>query len=151
MLRALPADERRVMLAHERAHLTHRHDRYAAATQLAAALNPLLARVRDAAAFQIERWADEDAAHQAGSRPLAARSLARAALATTVADRPRGVRAALAYLHHRVTTRVAALQAERPASRWSAAWPVLSATVLTVLALADTTGALKRFLEILHL
>lgn len=148
MLRALPRDECRVMLAHERAHLTHRHDRYAAATQLAAAFNPLLARLRETAALQIERWADEDAAQHAGSRPLAARSLARAALATTT--RPPRLGGALGYLRRQVTTRIAALQAASPTSHWSSAWPALALTLLTVIALADTTGALGRFLETLH-
>ncbi|MCC9311580.1 M56 family metallopeptidase [Kitasatospora sp. RB6PN24] len=148
MLRALPHDECQVMLAHERAHLRHRHDLYAAATVLAAAFNPLLGRVRESAALQIERWADEDAAAQAGSRHLAARSLARAALATT--GRAGGLRGSLAYLRHQVTARVAALQAASPASCWSAAWPALVLVLLTTLALADTTGALGRFLEVLH-
>jgi hypothetical protein len=148
MLHALPADERQVMLAHERAHLRHRHHRYLAVAQAACALNPLLARLRDQIAFQTERWADEDAAHAVGNRPLAARSLARAALAGADMAR-RGPRTALAYLRHRVTARVGALQAARPASRWTLAWPAAGAALMTGLALVDVTAALARFLDVL--
>ena len=42
MLRALPADERRVLLAHEAAHLARRHHLWVQAAELAAAANPLL-------------------------------------------------------------------------------------------------------------
>ena len=82
MLRLLDNDERRVMLAHERAHLAHRHDRLVAVAAAAAALNPLLGRVRDAVAYLAERWADEDAAVAVGDRDLTARAVAVAALAT---------------------------------------------------------------------
>ena len=83
MLRLLDGPERQVLLAHERAHSTHRHHRYRALAEVAAAVNPLLGRVRDQIGFQLERWADEDAAGAVGNRRLTARSLAHAALATT--------------------------------------------------------------------
>nr|MBA2322902.1 M48 family metalloprotease [Pseudonocardiales bacterium] len=79
MLRALDASERRALLAHERAHLRHRHHRHALLLAAAQAVNPLLARLRAEGEFQIERWADEHSAHTT-SRPIAARSLAAAAL-----------------------------------------------------------------------
>jgi Zn-dependent protease with chaperone function len=82
MLRLLDADERRVVFAHEQAHLAHRHDRLVAATAAAAALNPLLVPVRDTVAYLVERWADEDAAAAVDDRDLTARAVARAALAT---------------------------------------------------------------------
>lgn len=44
MLRALPADERRVLLAHEQSHLRHRHHAFTQLADLAAAANPLLRR-----------------------------------------------------------------------------------------------------------
>lgn len=81
MLRALDAGERRAMLAHERAHLTGRHDRLVSWASAAAAVDPFLARVRDAVAHQAERWADEEAAAVVGDRALVARAVARAALA----------------------------------------------------------------------
>ena len=82
ILKLLDADGRRVVFAHERSHLAHRHHRLAAAAAAAAAINPLLARVRDAVAYLIERWADEDAARAVGDRELTARAVANAALAT---------------------------------------------------------------------
>jgi Zn-dependent protease with chaperone function len=81
MLRALDTDERRVLLAHERAHLRNRHDRYRRVIRLAARINPLLRPAIGAADLLLERWADEDAARAVGSRRLTARALARAALA----------------------------------------------------------------------
>lgn len=83
MLRLLDNDERRVVFAHERAHLTHRHHRLVAAAAAAAALNPLLTGVRNAVSFLVERWADEDAATVVDDRDLVAQAVARAALAAT--------------------------------------------------------------------
>jgi Zn-dependent protease with chaperone function len=82
MLRLLDADERRVVFAHERAHLAHRHHRVVATAAAAAALNPLLAGVRDTVAYLVERQADEDAAAAVDDRHLTAQAVARAALAT---------------------------------------------------------------------
>ncbi|MFF3912218.1 M56 family metallopeptidase [Streptomyces sp. NPDC001852] len=151
MLRALPADEQAVLLAHERAHLRHRHHLYAAVAETAAACNPLLRPVRDLIAFHIERWADEEAARTTGSRLLAARSLARAALATADAARARGTQGVLAYLRHRVTARVGALQAERPTSHWGAVSPAVAVTALTGAAFAEVTSDFARCLHVLHL
>jgi hypothetical protein len=86
LIRLLTPAERRVVLAHERSHLTRRHHRLTAAACTAAALNPLLIPVRDAVSYLVERWADEDAAAAVGDRRLTARSVAKAALATL--DRP---------------------------------------------------------------
>jgi len=83
ILRLLNAGERAVVFAHERAHLAHRHHRLTAAAAAAAAVNPLLIPVREAVAFLVERWADEDAAAEVGDRNLAARAVARAALAAS--------------------------------------------------------------------
>ncbi|WP_369386634.1 M56 family metallopeptidase [Streptomyces sp. CG1] len=151
MLRALPADECAVLLAHERAHLLHRHHFYAVVGEVAAACNPLLRPVRDHIAFHIERWADEEAAQTAGSRSLAARSLARAALAITDAARRREPQAVLAYLRHKVTARVGALQDERPTSHWAAALPTIVVTALTTLPFAEVTFDLARCMDVLHL
>ena len=81
MLRVLPPDERRVLLAHERAHLAYRHDVYVQLAGLAAAANPLLRPVAREVDRGVERWADEVAAAEVGDRRLAARALARAGLA----------------------------------------------------------------------
>ncbi|MYS22039.1 Peptidase family M48, partial [Streptomyces sp. DvalAA-14] len=81
MLRALTADERRALLAHERAHLRHRHHLFILLLQVTAAIDPLLRRVSTAGAYALERWADEDAATAVADRRLVARAVARAALA----------------------------------------------------------------------
>lgn len=81
MLRALPAPERRVLLAHEAAHLRHHHHLYLQIVELSAAANPLLRPLATAVRAGVERWADEDAATRVGDRTLAARAVARASLA----------------------------------------------------------------------
>ena len=96
MLRALSAGERAVLLAHERAHAQRSHYLFTSVARLAAAANPLLRPVAAQACYTVERWADERAAAQAGDRALAARAVARAALATAAA--PPGRSAAMAAL-----------------------------------------------------
>jgi Zn-dependent protease with chaperone function len=85
MLRALSHPERQVLLAHERAHASGLHYLFTTAARLAAAANPLLRPVAAAVGYTIERWADERAAAVTGDRELAARAIARAALAATAA------------------------------------------------------------------
>ena len=82
MLDALAGAERDVLLAHERAHARNSHYLFTSAARLAAAANPLLRPVAAEVGYVIERWADESAATETGDRPLAARAVARAALAT---------------------------------------------------------------------
>ena len=88
MLRALNPREREVLLAHERAHASRLHFLFTTAARLAAAANPLLLPVAAAVSYTAERWADERAAVVTGDRDLAARAIARAALAAT-ANPPR--------------------------------------------------------------
>ncbi|MCX4547698.1 M48 family metalloprotease [Streptomyces sp. NBC_01387] len=88
MLRALNADERRALLAHERAHLRHRHHVFLLVLQLAAAANPLLRPLTRAGAHALECWADESAGAVVADRHLVARAVARAALATGRAPQP---------------------------------------------------------------
>jgi Zn-dependent protease with chaperone function len=80
LLRALSADERRALLAHEAAHLAHRHVWWLLAAELATAANPMLKPTLRAITHTVERWADEDAARAVGDRRLVARTLARTAL-----------------------------------------------------------------------
>ncbi|MFG3024282.1 M56 family metallopeptidase [Streptomyces sp. NPDC048254] len=138
MLSALAPAERRVLLAHERAHLTHRHGRMVTAMTLAAAANPLLRPVRAAVTFLVERWADEQAATEVGDRVTTARALARAALSAGRA-RPS---CALNFTDRAVTRRVAALQMTPPPSLWPAAAGVLSLGAVAALFAADATGDL---------
>lgn len=86
ILGALDADERRVLFAHEQAHLSRHHHRLVTVAGMAAAVNPLLIPVREAVAYLVERWADEEAADIVGDRGLTARAVARAALASTATE-----------------------------------------------------------------
>jgi hypothetical protein len=81
MLRALPAAERRVLLAHEMSHVRHRHYLYLLAMDLAVAADPLLRPLSRSVRAAVERWADDDAAAATGDRRLTARAVARAGLA----------------------------------------------------------------------
>ncbi len=115
MLAALSGDERRVVLAHESAHVRHRHHLYLHLTRVSAAANPLLRPVCTAVAMGIERWADEDAASEVHNREMAARGLARAALAQTHHRQALG---GLAVANNAVAERVRALMRPAPAPRY---------------------------------
>ena len=128
LLRALDATERRALLAHERAHLTHRHHWHQTAGLLAAAMNPLLVRVPHAVDVACERWADEAAAR------VATRAAVAAALRVTAAGRPQwrpSVVFAAAGLA--VVSRIEALSAPaQPVSRWRLA--ALTAVLIAMVA-----------------
>ncbi|MBK3573098.1 M56 family metallopeptidase [Streptomyces sp. MBT65] len=142
MLSALEPAERRVLLAHERAHLAHRHAQLVTAATLAAAANPLLRPVRSTVVFLVERWADERAADAVGDRATTARALARAALS---AERARPA-CALSFTDRAVTRRIAALQTAPPPRLWPLAAAVLTLGALPALGAADATGDLFRML-----
>jgi len=137
MLRALPAEERRVLLAHETAHLVHRHHLYVQVAELAAAANPLLRPSAQAVRAGAERWADEVAAAEVGDRRLAARALARAGLARTAAS-ARRVPAALGAADTGVGDRARALLAAPPRRRRVLATAVTALVLATVGAAAQT-------------
>ncbi|MEU2336243.1 M48 family metalloprotease [Streptomyces sp. NPDC006654] len=143
MLGALAPAERRVLLAHERAHLTHRHGSLVTAATLAVAANPLLGPVRSAVTFLVERWADEQAATAVGDRATTARALARAALSAGRA-RPS---CALNFTDRAVTRRIAALQTTPPPRLWPAAAAVLALGALAALFAADATSDLAALLS----
>lgn len=79
LLRSFDADERRAVLAHERAHLAHHHHLHQTVAQLAAAANPTLFRLPAAVSLSTERWADEVAAKSCHRTTVAA-ALAHAAI-----------------------------------------------------------------------
>lgn len=136
MLRALPANERRVLLAHEAAHLRHHHHLYVLLADLGAAANPLLRPLAGAVRDAIERWADEDAAAEVADRRLAAQAIARAGLARANAIAPlRPSRTALGAADTRVSDRAKALLAPHPQPRRT-----LVAAV-TILVLAGSAAA----------
>jgi Zn-dependent protease with chaperone function len=110
LLALLDAKERRVVLAHERAHLAGWHHGLRATAEVCAAVNPMLVPVREAVAFLVERNADEHAATVSGSREVTATALAKAALAESGG----WATAVLAFLACDVPARVAALHAAAP-------------------------------------
>jgi len=93
MLGALDPDERRAMFAHELAHLSLRHHLFRRVSGLAAAVLPLLRTVHLEVGFATERWADERAARDVGSRSLVARAVAKGAFAAAGEPLPPGVMA----------------------------------------------------------
>lgn len=111
MLRALDNGERRVLLAHERAHLRHRHHLYLRLAGFAATAVPMLRPLATQVRFATERWADEDAASEVEDRHLVARAIARAALVSASYSAPATV---LALSSHGVPARVEALIDDRP-------------------------------------
>ena len=117
MLRALPANERRVLLAHEAARIRHHHYLFVQLCAIAAAANPFLRTSVVAVRASVERWADESAARDVGDRKVAARSLARAAMARAVTRPPAG---ALGGVDGDVVLRVRALMTEAPRHRSAA-------------------------------
>lgn len=124
LIRHLDVTERRALLGHERAHLTHHHHLHHAAGLVAAAANPLLHRLPAAILLATERWADEDAATRTG-RDTVARALHRAAVTSgRTAARPGVVLSAAA---DHVLARVAALASPPPRP---AAWRVVILTTL---------------------
>ncbi|WP_327049101.1 M56 family metallopeptidase [Microbispora sp. NBC_01189] len=144
MLRALDGDERRVVFAHEAAHVSHRHHMYIQLARLASASNPLLRPTAHAVRFAVERAADEAAAGQVGSRQLTARALARAALAKAAAlraaadvDGPDHGSTGMAHVvlpvtDGQVALRAAALLAPAPRPHRAVAVGLLLLTVVTL-------------------
>ena len=144
LLRAATPAERRVVLAHERAHLHYRHHRHQAIVDLAAAINPLLAKTKYATVFLLERWADEAAASVTNDRQGTARALATVALASRTAT---SSRATLAFHHHGVLERVRALQVPAPSQQPRLAYLLIIPTGLSILTASDATLALARLLH----
>ncbi len=154
MLRALPAPERRALLAHEAAHLRHHHHLYLVLADLGATANPLLRPLAAAVRQGVERWADEEAAAEVGDRRVTARALARAGLArsTTAAyarawRQPRGAALALAQADGAVADRARALLASPPAPRRLLAGTVVAVVVAGALASVAAGHETERIVE----
>ncbi|WP_433202464.1 M56 family metallopeptidase [Dactylosporangium sp. CS-047395] len=141
LLRMLDGPERAAVLAHERAHLRHRHDRTAALAAMATALNPLLRPVETAVGLLVERSADEDAARTVEDRRLVAQTIAKVALA---AHRPA---AALGFDGSSTVRRVEALV--RPAPRRGGP-TVPGSMAVAGLSLAVTIAAVAEFITLLQ-
>ncbi|MEV1170105.1 M56 family metallopeptidase [Nonomuraea sp. NPDC049784] len=127
MLRTLSVAERRVLIAHERAHLRDRHHLYRTVAAVTAALNPLLRALPAAVDYTTERWADERAAADAGDRRTTARAITRAALATTKSSH--SAASTLGFGHGDVPKRVTHLLAAPPRRR-----PLISAVLIVTMA-----------------
>jgi Zn-dependent protease with chaperone function len=136
MLRLLPADERRALLAHESAHLRRFHTGFVLLATLAAAANPVLRPVARQVRLAVELWADQLAAREVGDPRVVARALARASLA---ASRPRVGGFRLAVAESDVRARVGALTGLPPRLRpWAAASVVALAVAASTIAIALT-------------
>ncbi|MEV1023249.1 M56 family metallopeptidase [Streptomyces sp. NPDC050264] len=118
LLDRLRPAERRVVFAHERAHLAGRHHRHLLTVRLAARANPALRPLSSAVAYTAERWADEEAAARVGDRKVVARTISKVALSAKAVDEP--AFAALA-TPGPVPRRVAALLAPPPCAPGPAA------------------------------
>jgi Zn-dependent protease with chaperone function len=145
MLALLSTAERQALLAHEEAHLRHRHALFVLLADLSAAANPLLrplaARVRLAA----ELHADEDAARATGDRRVVARALARASLAAAAAGRA-APQPGLAMAQTDAAARIRALTGPpRPRRRWAAAAAVALILASGTTALTMTWSMHQRF------
>lgn len=119
MLDALDGPQRRVLLAHESAHLACGHHVFVTVAYLAAVTNPLLWPLAAAVRYTTERWADERAAHEVGDRRLVARTIGRAALLTR--RRPTASTTALAIATGMATGLFARLRGPGPVPRRVAA------------------------------
>ncbi|CAB4612103.1 MAG: M48 family metalloprotease [Actinobacteria bacterium] len=80
LLSLLRRDEQRVVVAHENAHLRHRHHLYIHLVGACAAGLPFLQPFSNRVNYLTERWADEVAAERIGSREFVADTIARVAL-----------------------------------------------------------------------
>ncbi len=116
-----------IVLAHERSHARHRHDRYLLLGLLVTAAVPFMGSAADQLRFHLERWADEEAVLATGAdRRVAARTIAKVALAHT----PRlGL---LAIANHGVAARAGALLAPPPIASRARRLEVVAAVALTV-------------------
>lgn len=142
LLAMLDGDERRVVLAHERAHLQGKHHWLRGATEVCAAVNPVLIPVREAVAFLVERCADEHAAAVTGSRVLVARALAKAALTGGATPGATPVwPGVLAFAGCGVSARVAALHSDPPRPEPLVLSGVLALGVATAVAAVHATAA----------
>jgi Zn-dependent protease with chaperone function len=133
LVRRLDERELAVVLAHERAHARHRHDRFVLVGSITVALLPLLAPLHRRLRFALERWADEETvASLSVARSVVARTVATVALSHTAV--PAGV---LRMGGLGVPARVAALLEPAPSGR---SWPSLLGGAVGVVAVLGAAG-----------
>lgn len=135
LIAALEPAQFAVVVAHERAHARHRHDRYVLLGDIATAIVPPLAPVRRRLRFELERWADESAVrHADGNRSQVAHTLAQVAL---LADER--VAFTLGFNQLGVAARVEALL-RPPSLRHQGAW---RATLVSAAAVVGVAAAVQ--------
>jgi beta-lactamase regulating signal transducer with metallopeptidase domain len=147
MLQVLEPAERAVLLAHERSHLRSAHWAFRLATRLGTALLPTCRPTIASCDRALERWADEAAASEVGDRHLAARSVAKAALAATDYRRSS---LSLAFAEGAVGERVKALLVPRRTSNWTPALLLASLAILAAAALLNAGRELDALFELAH-
>lgn len=145
MLRLLSPAERRVVLAHERAHLRHGHAAYRVLARLAACLLPTLWPAVDEIDYQLERWADEVAGRIVDSRRTVAETLARVALA---ASPPTAPAVSAAFHGIRTSARVAALVEPVQPFRRRLLVPLIGLVAFIVPATLEASHDLERLFEL---
>src|ERR1700744_1945479 len=149
MLRLLPADERRGLLAPESAPLRRYHTGYVLLASLAAAANPLLRPVARQVRLAVELWADQLAAREVGDGLVVARALARASLAASRPAPASGFRLAVA--ESDVSARGHALTQSPPRFRPWAAASVLGLAVASSAIAITLTFAVHNRIEFAQL
>jgi Zn-dependent protease with chaperone function len=128
----LDDDEFDIVLAHERAHARHRHDRLLVLALLVDAAVPVMRSATDQLRFHIDRWADEAAVRSTSAdRRAAARTIAKVALAKPPAP------AVLGIATHGVAARASALLDPPPVAT-PVSRVLIGAMVLTTTALSIT-------------
>ncbi|HET9050579.1 MAG TPA: M56 family metallopeptidase [Candidatus Dormibacteraeota bacterium] len=152
MLAALDAEQRAVLLAHERSHLRNRHSWLRGAMTLAVAAHPLCSPLGAQLDTALERWADEDSAGAVSSRRAAARSVGGAALAALKLTPPppaptRGTAARPRRPAAGVPARVAALCGEAPRSNWLPAVAIAALLAVMVVTATEATRDLETLFD----
>lgn len=143
MVAALRPAERAALLAHEHAHLRHRHHVWIQLAEVSAVANPALRRVPAVARLMAERWADEDAALRTGDRRITAEAIGHAALARAGPRRPApvtGLPATGGDVPHRVRALLRA-----PRHQWSR--PTAAVVALAAVGVLVLAGATARSTE----
>lgn len=162
MLDALDETGRRALFAHEHAHLHGRHYLFATAARLAAAANPLVRPLAGAVDYAVERWADEQAAHEVGDRRQVATAIATAAIATKRTRARRGPVLALGAVFSRdsglrldgagpVPRRVAALLAPAPRTSLPALAAGLAVVAVAAFCALEAANDLHDLLSLAHI
>jgi beta-lactamase regulating signal transducer with metallopeptidase domain len=153
---AVPAEQRRAVLAHEHAHLALHHHCHRGVVNISIALEPWLSPAATLSGQAIERWADEQATNNAVERRTAAQAI------TTFMDRlaPQGragstttatqMLGGLAYadnLAEAAKQRIDALLDTPPQRRIIDAFPVC---VLIMLIMAASGDATQQLAHLIH-